>query len=213
MSELAIVHADETLLVLNKPAGLLTVPGRGEDKQDCLSRRVQQHYPDALVVHRLDMATSGLVIMARGTQVQRTLSLAFAARNVYKQYEAVVTGLLYPPNEGWQQIGLPIFLDWDNRPKRTIDSIRGKPSLTHWRVLNWCPTENTSRLILVPVTGRSHQLRVHMQAIGHAILGDALYADPKTEEQAPRLMLHACSLELVHPKNNQEIGFFSPSPF
>jgi tRNA pseudouridine32 synthase/23S rRNA pseudouridine746 synthase len=213
LTEVAVVYADDSLLVLDKPAGLLSVPGRGEDKQDCLSRRVQRLFPDAMVVHRLDMATSGLMVMARGPQVQRILNEAFAARYVHKRYETVVQGVLSAVTPDWQRIDLPIFLDWDNRPKRIIDHARGKPSCTLWQVLAVNPAEQTTRLSLEPVTGRSHQLRVHLQAIGHAILGDALYAAPEVAAKAPRLLLHACALELPHPCSQQTLRFVSPAPF
>ena len=213
MAELDIIHADETLLVLNKPAGLLSVPGRGDDKQDCLSRRAVQHYPDALVVHRLDMATSGLLVMARGVDAQRTLNDAFAAREVQKRYEAVVDGVLSASGAEWRLIELPIFLDWPNRPRRIVDGLHGKPSSTHWQVVDTNHTLGTSRLALVPVTGRSHQLRVHLLAIGHPILGDMLYAPARVAALSSRLLLHACALEFVHPASQQSMRFVSPAPF
>lgn len=216
MTDIALVFADESLLVLDKPAGLLSVPGRGEDKQDCLSRRAQQRYPDALVVHRLDMSTSGLLVMARGVAAQRHLNDAFAERRIHKRYEAVVDGVIeatQATNGAWQLIDLPISLDWPNRPKRIIDAQLGKPSSTRWQLLATDPTQNTSRLALEPITGRSHQLRVHLQAIGHAILGDMLYAPPHAAAQSGRLLLHACLLELTHPVTQQRMQFFSPTPF
>lgn len=213
MTDIQVVFVDESLLVLDKPAGLLSVPGRGEDKQDCLSRRAQQHYPDALVVHRLDMATSGLLVMARGMAVQRKLNDAFAARSVHKRYEAVVDGVIEAADGTWQLIDLPILLDWPNRPRRIIDAQRGKPSSTRWQLLGTDPLHNTSRLALEPITGRSHQLRVHLQAMGHAILGDMLYAPPQVVAQSSRLLLHACMLELTHPVDLQRMRFISPAPF
>ncbi len=284
MADLAIdvVYEDNALLVLNKPSGLLSVPGKGDDKQDCASARVQAHYPDALVVHRLDMATSGLMLMARGAAAQRDLSKAFASRNVHKRYVAVVAGTLALPNsllnfplqssvqpslqpspDGWAVIDLPIALDWPNRPRRIIDSARGKPSVTRWRVVpdtaptfqanltaqvthaerdaqvaqaaqavdatlatpalnDPLPPSNTpqfdrstsfTRLELSPVTGRSHQLRVHLAALGHPILGDALYATPNVQARASRLLLHATGLTLAHPVTGQPLQFDSPAPF
>ena len=213
MAELEVVFVDETLLVLDKPAGLLSVPGRGEDKQDCLSRRAQQQYPDALVVHRLDMSTSGLLVMARGITAQRSLNDAFAARSVHKRYEAMVSGVVSAPDSGWQLIDLPIALDWPNRPKRIIDAKLGKPSITRWQALAKDPLNNSSRLALEPITGRSHQLRVHLQALGHAIIGDMLYAPPQVAAQSNRLLLHACMLELAHPVNRQTMRFVSATPF
>ncbi len=196
------VYEDADLLVLQKPPGLLCVPGRGPDKQDCLSARAQQHWPDALIVHRLDQATSGLVLMARHLDAQRRLSHAFAERQVHKRYQAVVKGLLGEVGEiggAWNDIDLPIAADWERRPLRIIDHALGKPSLTRWRALTHDPATQTTRIELEPVTGRTHQLRVHLAAIGHPILGDALYADAATQAQAPRLLLHASDLAFAHP--------------
>ncbi|MDP3616450.1 MAG: RluA family pseudouridine synthase, partial [Rhodoferax sp.] len=207
--ELPLLYVDDALLVLDKPAGLLAVPGRGADKQDCLSLRAQRHYPDALIVHRLDMATSGVMVMARGAAAQRAMSLAFANRAVGKRYLAIVDGQLPAPPEGWGEIDLPISVDWPNRPRRVIDHQLGKPSVTRWRVLSYNAAEQTTRLELEPLTGRSHQLRVHLQALGHAIVGDALYGSPRIQALAQRLLLHACSLELRHPVNAQALRFVS----
>ena len=211
-----LVYADESLLVLDKPSGLLAVPGRGENKQDCLSSRVQAQYPEALVVHRLDMATSGLMLLARSPAVQRTLSMAFAAREVHKRYEAVVQGwLAMPPQiqDGWAVINLPISLDWPSRPLRVIDHLRGKPSTTRWQAKRYDPVADTTRLLLEPVTGRSHQLRVHLQALGHPILGDALYAPAEIQAAAPRLLLHAQQLRLTHPVTGAAMQFVAETPF
>jgi tRNA pseudouridine32 synthase/23S rRNA pseudouridine746 synthase len=157
-----LLYQDEALLVLNKPSGLLSVPGRGEDKQDCLSARVQAQFSDALVVHRLDMATSGLLIMARGLTAQRSLNAAFENRLIEKRYVACVAGVL-PIDAQWQTIDLPILIDWPNRPLRTIHP-EGQPSVTRWRCIASEIQTQTSRLELEPLTGRSHQLRVHLQA-------------------------------------------------
>jgi tRNA pseudouridine32 synthase/23S rRNA pseudouridine746 synthase len=203
-----LVWVDEHLLVLEKPAGLLAVPGRGEDKQDCLSARAQRLWPDALVVHRLDMATSGLFLMGRGLHVQRLLSRAFADRAVSKRYVAVVQGT---PVQAQGVIELPVGRDWPNRPRQQVDHEHGRPSTTRWRVL--AAADDRTRLELEPVTGRSHQLRVHLQAIGHPILGDALYAPPEVQALAARLLLHACSLRFVHPASGEELVFESPPPF
>jgi tRNA pseudouridine32 synthase / 23S rRNA pseudouridine746 synthase len=211
-----LVYADDSVLVVDKPSGLLAVPGRGEDKQDCLSSRVQAQYPEALVVHRLDMATSGLMLLARSREVQRSLSNAFAAREVHKRYEAVVQGrLAMPPHTeaGWAVIDLPIALDWPARPLRVIDSLLGKPSITRWQVQGYDPEANTTRLMLEPVTGRSHQLRVHLKALGHPILGDALYAPAEVQAAAPRLLLHAQQLRLTHPVTGAAIQFMAKTPF
>ena len=209
-------HVDDALLVAEKPAGLLCVPGRGPDKQDCLSARLQRQFPEACVVHRLDMATSGLWLMARGAQSQRRLGQAFAARAVHKRYEAVVQGklrLLAPPPDGWGLIDLPLAADWPNRPRRIVDAERGKPSLTRWRVLDFDRAAGTTRVELTPLTGRTHQLRVHLQALGHPILGDALYAPPEVAARSPRLLLHATALALAHPLSGEALAFSSPPPF
>ncbi|HQS90170.1 RluA family pseudouridine synthase [Polaromonas sp.] len=211
-----LVYADASLLVAGKPAGLLAVPGRGDDKQDCLSRRVQALYPEALVVHRLDMATSGLMLLARSRAVQRSLSQAFADRQIQKTYEAVVQGLpgmTAPDEDGWATINLPIAVDWPRRPLRVIEPLLGKPSLTRWRILSQDAPGNATRLVLQPVTGRSHQLRVHLQALGHPILGDALYATAQGQASAPRLLLHARELRLIHPVTGVAVHFKSPTPF
>jgi tRNA pseudouridine32 synthase/23S rRNA pseudouridine746 synthase len=216
--DLQVLYADESMLVFDKPAGLLSVPGRGEDKQDCLSARAQQQFADARVVHRLDMATSGLMVMARGAAAQRCLNDAFASRAITKRYVAVVNGHLPATTEPWGLIDLPIIVDWPNRPLRVIDPVLGKPSLTRWRTLtpgktSLNPTSPTTRIELEPVTGRSHQLRVHLLAIGHAIAGDQLYGNPEVRALATRLLLHACSLELKHPTSGQTLHFESPAPF
>jgi tRNA pseudouridine32 synthase/23S rRNA pseudouridine746 synthase len=210
---LSVLFADAALLVLDKPAGLLSVPGRGADKQDCLSRRVQALYPDALVVHRLDMATSGLIIMARGADNQRLLSKAFAERQVRKRYIALVDGLLQEGIGAWRTVDLPIGVDWPHRPRRMIDFARGKASVTTLRVLSHDRAQGTTRLALEPVTGRSHQLRVHLQAIGHPILGDALYAGAAAQAKCARLALHAESLALAHPQTGVMLTLQSPPAF
>ena len=220
-ADLELVFADSSLLVFNKPAGLLAVPGRGEDKQDCLSRRAQAHYPDALIVHRLDMATSGLMLMARGLAMQRSLGKLFETREVHKRYVAVVDGQLdpagYPPatdnSGGWKLIDLPIAVDWPRRPLRIIDQAAGKPSQTRWRVLAFDTAANSTRVALEPVTGRSHQLRVHLQALGHPILGDLLYAPAAVQARAPRLLLHACALRFLHPVSGAALSFDSAPGF
>lgn len=212
---LRCLHADDALLVLVKPAGLLSVPGRGADKQDCASARAQQQWPGALVVHRLDMATSGLLLMARTPDVQRALGDAFAQREVEKHYQAIVQGCMSAPESqgGWGDIELPIAADWERRPLRVIDHERGKPSHTRWRVLAMDEAAQTTRLELSPITGRTHQLRLHLAAIGHAILGDALYADTTTQARAPRLLLHATRLAFTHPTNGAWVQYALPPDF
>jgi tRNA pseudouridine32 synthase/23S rRNA pseudouridine746 synthase len=212
---LDVVFADDHLLVFNKPPGLLSVPGRGADKQDCLSRRVQERYPDALIVHRLDMATSGLMLMARSLAMQRALSRLFELREVDKRYIAVVEGQLMPAAsaDGWGLIDLPIVVDWPRRPLRIIDAERGKPSQTRWRALGFDEATHSTRVELEPLTGRSHQLRVHLQALGHPMLGDALYAPDDVQAKAPRLLLHACALGFVHPATGSLLSFESAPDF
>jgi len=207
---LGIVHADAHCIVVDKPGGLLAVPGRGEAGRDCLSERVRSEYADALIVHRLDMATSGLMLLARGADAQRTLSIAFARREVDKRYVAVVAGRL---NSSEGEIDLPLAADWPNRPRQQVDAVRGKPSLTRYRVLDIDAARNTTRLELEPVTGRAHQLRVHLLAIGHPILGDALYGSAEVQAAAPRLLLHASSLRFAHPASGESMCFDLPPPF
>lgn len=207
------LYMDDTLLVVDKPSGLLAVPGRGADKQDCLSARVQARYPDALIVHRLDMSTSGLMVMARSPEAQRELSKAFAAREVTKRYIAVVAGRLQSPPQAWGTIDLPIIVDWPNRPLRIIDHQLGKSSITRWRVLGHDEHGTSTRVELEPITGRSHQLRVHLRELGYPILGDALYAPPDVQALATRLLLHAVSLRFVHPVTGEALAFERAAPF
>ncbi|HRM47844.1 MAG: RluA family pseudouridine synthase [Alicycliphilus sp.] len=217
LAGLACLHADDDLLVLDKPPGLLCVPGRGPDKQDCLSTRAQALWSDALIVHRLDQPTSGLVLMARGLPMQRALSRIFAERRVHKRYQAVVAGLPQPDDtaddEGWSAIALPIAADWERRPLRVVDAQSGQPSLTRWRVLDVDRALGCTRLELEPVTGRTHQLRVHLAALGHPILGDMLYANAAQQASAPRLLLHACTLEFAHPLHGRRCSYISAAPF
>ena len=203
---LTVLHADESIVVIDKPAGLLAVPGRGESGLDNAASRAQQLYADALIVHRLDMATSGLLLFARGADVHRDLSAAFAKRRVHKRYVAVVHGVV---EAAQGEIDAPLAADWPNRPRQIVDVEHGKPSLTRWCVL--ARGTSTTRLDLVPVTGRSHQLRVHLLSIGHPICGDPLYGalPPAT----PRLMLHACELSLAHPRSGAACHFESVAPF
>ena len=184
------------------------MPGR--TIADCLAARVAARWPDTRVVHRLDMATSGLMLFARGPEMQRRLSLAFAQRRVGKRYIAVVDGLV---DAAAGEIDAPLVVDWPNRPKQKIDAAGGKPSLTRWRRLAFDEALQRTRLELEPVTGRSHQLRVHLASIGHAIVGDDLYAPPSIAAAAPRLLLHAARLRFRHPLDGRELAFESPCPF
>lgn len=211
MADPAVLFADAALVALDKPAGLLSVPGRGASKQDCLATRAQALFPDALVVHRLDMATSGVMLMARGVDAQRILSAAFARRAVHKRYVAVVAGRVQPDRG---DINLPLGPDWPNRPMQRVDLERGKPSLTRYRVLAFDALSHTTRLALEPVTGRSHQLRVHLLALGHPIVGDTLYAPAQGSlPAAERLLLHACEISFAHPVGTAWLTLSSAAPF
>ena len=204
-----LLAQDEALLLVNKPAGLLSVPGRGVGKDDCLISRVQAQFPEAQIVHRLDLATSGLLLLARGEVMQRRFSQLFRERLVHKTYIAVVAGQVMQA-EG--EIDLPLITDWPNRPLQKVDFDIGKPSLTRYRCLGYDAASDSTRLLLEPVTGRSHQLRVHLAAIGHPILGDQLYAVAH-RLRAPRLLLHAASLLLPHPLSGEACRFDCPPPF
>lgn len=205
---LDIVFEDEFLLILNKPSGLLSVPGRGDDKKDCLISRVKSEYPDALIVHRLDMSTSGLMILARGKEMESYLSILFQQRKVKKKYIAVVSGII---NQKFGEINLPLMTDWPNRPKQKVDFESGKASITKYSVLSY--DEDSSRIELIPVTGRTHQLRIHMQSVNHAIFGDELYADEDTIKKSSRLLLHACYLSFKHPVSDEILEFNSDDKF
>ena len=206
MDTLRIVHIDEALLVVDKPAGLLSVPGRGEEGLINLTAQVQAEQPDALIVHRLDQATSGLMLFARSIAMQRALSMAFASRQVHKRYVAVV---MCSVEQDSGLIDAPLLADWPRRPRQRVDLQQGKPALTHWRVLE--RRADHTRLELEPVTGRSHQLRVHLMFIGHPIVGDTLYAPEP--QRAPRLLLHATQLSLRHPLHDTPSTWVSPPPF
>ncbi len=209
-SPISLVYVDDVVIVLDKPSGLLSVPGKGPDKQDCLSARVQAQFSDALVVHRLDMATSGLMVMARGAATQRALSEAFASRLVTKRYQAIVQGEVLAPADGWRVIDLPIGVDWPKRPLRVIDPLNGKPSITRLQRSHFDAQLQVSYVMLEPLTGRTHQLRLHLQAIGHPILGDALYAPAAVAAMSPRLLLHASELGFAHPLTALPMQFKLP---
>lgn len=212
-----LLHEDAHLLVLAKPSGLLSVPGLGPQRQDCLAARVQRRWPGALIVHRLDMATSGLIAMALSPEVHKALSAAFERRQVDKRYEAVVLGHAdhadHPTQEGWAQIDLPMRIDPLQRPYSVIDAERGRPSLTLWQRLGPGPWPGTSRVLLQPRTGRTHQLRLHLQAIGHPIVGDPLYAPAEGRALAPRLLLHARELAFAHPATGRRLALSHAAPF
>lgn len=207
----ALLLETDQFIVVAKPSGLLTVPGRGDDKADCLLSRVQAQFPDAMIVHRLDMSTSGIVVLARGPRYQRALSILFQDRRVAKRYEALVDGPWTGTPRG--EIDLPLIADWPNRPKQKIDPLHGRPSLTRYRLLDSDAARGISRMALEPLTGRSHQLRIHMESAGHPIIGDELYGTVASRDKAPRLMLHACAIEFPHPDDGSSVRVISRPPF
>ncbi|RMC35023.1 pseudouridine synthase [Paracoccus alkanivorans] len=202
-----LIHADHEILVVNKPAGLLSVPGRGAEKADCLIGRLRAAFPTVLLVHRLDLDTSGVMIFGLTPHAQRNLSKQFEERQVKKTYIARVMGRL-EPKAG--RIDLPLIVDWPNRPRQKVDHAEGRAAQTDWRVVRANDAE--TRVRLFPLTGRSHQLRVHMAEIGHPILGDPLYATGEAADH-PRLMLHAESLRIRHPESGIQQSFNAPAPF
>jgi len=204
---LVILHEDAHLLVVDKPAGLLSVPGKGEHLADCLLARVQAAFPHALLVHRLDRDTSGVMVFALSPHAQRHLGLQFEKRGTRKTYVARLSGEL---DQRTGIVDLPLIVDWPNRPLQNVCHETGKGALTEWRVVRVGKGE--TRVRLMPKTGRSHQLRVHMLAIGHPILGDPLYA-PDSEEQYPRMMLHSEELRLKNPEGGVSMSFRAPAPF
>ena len=208
--DLPILFSDETMLVIDKPAGLLSQPGRRAEKWDSVMTRINAQYPEAVAVHRLDEPTSGLMMVPITKAMGSGLSKSFRERLVNKRYEAIVTGIM-EKDEG--SVDFPLMADWPNRPRQKIDFENGRPSLTHFQVLERNTKENWTRVDLEPYTGRSHQLRMHLMALGHAILGDPLYADPEALAKAPRMLLHAKHLDLDHPLTGDKLVFDSPVPF
>lgn len=204
---LTILHEDHELILVDKPSGLLSVPGKGDHLSDCLISRIQAAFPEALLVHRLDMDTSGVMVFARSPHAQRHLGLQFEKRHVKKVYIARVWGHV-TEKEG--HIDLPLIVDWPNRPLQHVNHDTGKPAQTDWRVVRH--EESSTRVRLYPKTGRSHQLRVHMKEIGHPILGDPFYASGPARD-FPRLMLHAESLKLRHPDGGKGMSFRATAPF
>jgi tRNA pseudouridine32 synthase/23S rRNA pseudouridine746 synthase len=205
-----VLYQDEQLIVVNKPAKLLTVPGRHPANQDCLINRVQCEWPSATVVHRLDYDTSGIVLLPLTKRALSELSKQFQARTIIKQYQAVVTGLVKPAKG---EINLAIVADEANRPLYKICDMTGKPSLTQYQVLSRDNSALQSRLLLTPITGRSHQLRLHLQAIGHAILGDTLYGNIDSSQSTERLLLHACFIRFSHPFTGEVVSCNASAEF
>ncbi|WP_297834057.1 RluA family pseudouridine synthase [uncultured Roseibium sp.] len=205
---LTVLHADDDLLVIDKPSGLLSVPGKAAEHGDCVESRAQERFPDARIVHRLDMDTSGVMVLARNSAAHRHLGLQFERRKTLKTYIADIWG---SPSEDEGEIDLPLVCDWPNRPKQMVSFEFGKPALTRWKVLE--RKQQTTRVRLFPHTGRSHQLRVHMLSLGHPITGDRFYSEGKALTASSRLALHAETLELHHPAHGERICFRSEVPF
>lgn len=202
-----VIHEDHEIVVVNKASGLLSVPGRGPDKADCLIARLRGAFPTVLLVHRLDCDTSGVMVFALTPHAQRNLSKQFEERRVKKVYVARVAGRLAPKTG---RVDLPLIVDWPNRPRQKVDHDEGRPAQTDWRVMR--AGDDETRVRLFPLTGRSHQLRVHMAETGHPILGDPLYATGAAAEH-PRLMLHAESLRIKHPDSGISLTFNASVPF
>ncbi len=211
LTGLAVLHRDRRLLVIDKPAGLLSVPGIGPANQDCLARRVEARHSGIRIVHRLDRETSGVIVMALDADTHRELSRQFERRLVEKRYIAVAAGVI---ETGEGEIDLPVRKDMDPptpAPHHIVDHVHGRPALTRYRVQRH--EADRTRVELRPVTGRSHQLRVHLSAVGHPIVGDDIYAPPAITAMADRLLLHAVSLTITHPATDERVTFESPCPF
>lgn len=209
--DLQIIYQDEFIVIIEKPSMLLSVPGRGASKYDSVTTRLQALFNEIYVVHRLDWETSGLMVFAKTKASQKNLNLQFMNRMVDKEYQAIVFGKM----KGKGKIDFPLMADWDRRPKQKVDYENGKQATTYWELLSQNRQQNfdISFIKLTPITGRSHQLRVHLAALSHPILGDQLYARPLAVNMAKRLKLHACYLSFSHPHTHTRISFESPCPF
>ncbi|MEZ9236511.1 bifunctional tRNA pseudouridine(32) synthase/23S rRNA pseudouridine(746) synthase RluA [Shewanella sp. 10N.286.52.A9] len=205
---LDIIHEDKDIIVLNKPSGLLSIPGREAQYHDSIYSRVLEKHPNAQIVHRLDMATSGVIVVALRRNAERELKRQFRDRETAKTYYARVAGHVNP---AIKQVDYPLICDWPNRPKQKVDHKLGKPSLTYVEVISYA--KQSTLVKLTPITGRSHQLRIHMMAIGHVILGDGFYADPLAKRLSTRLLLHATELSFNHPYHQQALTFKAEVPF
>lgn len=205
-----LVHCTEHFLVVDKPSGLLSVPGRLVENSDSLISRVQQDFSDAFIVHRLDLDTSGLMVLARGKDALRKLNWQFERRQTAKQYTAVVYGNVAADRGS---VDLPLICDWPKRPRQKVCFEHGKAALTHFEVISRHRETYQSRLLLTPITGRSHQLRVHMLALGHPISGCDFYAHDEALKQSSRLLLHASRLSFADPETGAALSFESPAPF
>lgn len=195
-----ILYQDQDLLAINKPSGLLSVPGRKPEHKFCAIAQLETTHPTALITHRLDMDTSGIMLFALNKEAQRAISILFQDRKIDKTYQAICAGQLKTPTGS---IDLPMRCDWENRPRQIVDFEQGKNALTHYQLVE--QQVDRFRVNLFPITGRSHQLRVHMQQLGHPILGDSFYADSENLAKSNRLLLHASKLEFIHPTSNQPI--------
>lgn len=205
-----ILYQDDHLLLVNKPEFLLSVPGRAIENKDCLITRLQKAFPKASIVHRLDLDTSGIMVIPLSEIVHSEISRQFQERRIHKEYIAEVFGLVSADSGS---IDLPINKDWPNRPKQKIDYVHGKTAITHWRVLSRHSEQNKSRLLLKPLTGRTHQLRIHLSQIGHPILGCDMYAHTEAFQRSSRLMLHASYLEFIHPISQNVLSGRCPPDF
>lgn len=208
MNSVNILFSDDEIIIVDKAPGILSVPGRGPEKLDSVSHRLSLLFPEVHIVHRLDMATSGIMVFARDKNALRNLQQQFQNRQTEKSYQAIIAGHL-TPKEG--AINLPMRCDWPNRPRQMVCYEHGKKSLTRWRVMEYI-ADNT-RVELLPFTGRSHQLRIHCNALGHPILGDNLYGTEESQKATKQLCLHAQMLTFTHPSKNEEMTFSSPAPF
>lgn len=206
---LCTIYEDDDLIVIDKPAGLLSVPGRLPEHHDSAYARILRDHPEAKVTHRLDMATSGLLMFAKHRTAEVAISKMFQARTVEKHYIALVQGQL----EGEGNVEVPLITDWENRPRQIVHFELGKPAKTLYQVLDYNVEQDISRVLLTPITGRSHQLRVHMQYIGHPITGDKLYHPEPTRSPLQRLALHARDLVFQHPLQGNLLKLQSPLPF
>lgn len=204
---LNVLYEDDWLVVINKPANCLSVPGRGPDKYDSILTRAVEHYGEAHAIHRLDCATSGIILVARTLECQKRMYAQFRERHVEKEYQALVRGKVAGQ---WGEIRKPLRCDWDQRPRQMICTQWGKDAITRWHPISI--EEDCTRISLTPITGRSHQLRVHMQSLGHSIIGDEFY-DPEKTDMDTRLLLHAYRIEFFHPFTQAWIKFVAPCPF
>tara|TARA_B100000767_G_scaffold211778_1_gene198974 strand:- start:2864 stop:3487 length:624 start_codon:yes stop_codon:yes gene_type:complete len=204
-----VIYQDDDLLFVEKPANLLSVPGKGPAGQHCFTAMLLQQEPALKIVHRLDMATSGLMVFAKHHAAQKAINLLFEKRQIDKAYIAVVDGQI----DASGSVDLPLMTDWPNRPKQKVCHQQGRDSLTYYEPISFDEVINGTRILLSPKTGRSHQLRVHMMAIGHAILGDEFYANSVAFKKSSRLLLHAHSLSFMHPMTGEPLLITSKVPF